>query len=150
MVTYMYLNRDYPFRYCTHHPLNKTFNLFFFFDCCLIWHQKFWQLSLRNNYILSYRYWVSSSPIFFFQGSGCKVSSQQGCQLTWSHFTLIYHLIPCFSCSSHYYVWHGYCKRRKRLSPSLWDIHCTKVRALCFLHGRLDCSATHISPLNYL
>lgn len=80
MVTYMYLNRDYPFIYCTHHPLNKTFNLFFF-DCCLIWHQKFWQLSLRNNYILSYRYWVSSSPIFFFQGSGCKVSSQQGCQL---------------------------------------------------------------------
>lgn len=46
----MYLNRDYPFRYCTHHPLNKTVNLFF--DCCLIWHKKFRQLSF-NISILS-------------------------------------------------------------------------------------------------
>lgn len=46
----MYLNRDYPFIYCTHHPLNKTVNLFF--DCCLIWHKKFRQLSF-NISILS-------------------------------------------------------------------------------------------------
>lgn len=64
----MYLNRDYPFRYCTHHPLNKTVNLFF--DCCLIWHKKTSgsYLLRNNNMILSYRNWVKFFSHFLFSG----------------------------------------------------------------------------------
>lgn len=74
----------------------------------------------------------------------CSLSSQQRCRLTWSPFTRIYRAISLLQLLTILLPLIRDNKRRKRPSPPLWDVYCTKVRGI-----RFDFMDTLISRLNY-